>query len=72
MVKPRRWIDIDGSQVSEVWEAGLRAFVGMIASRPGITQVCEQVGDRKVEGIADRPVGRTSLEDAECIRSSGI
>lgn len=39
-VKPRRWTDIRGSQVPEVWEAGLRAVVGTIVSRPAITQVC--------------------------------
>ena len=40
MVKPRRWSDIRGSQVPEIWEAGLRAVVGAIVSRPAITQVC--------------------------------
>ena len=40
MVKPRRWTDINGSQVPEVWEAGLRALIGMIVSRPAVTQVC--------------------------------
>ena len=40
MVKPRRWIDIDGSQVLEMWEAGLRVAMGTIVSRPAITQVC--------------------------------
>lgn len=40
MVKPRRWTDINGSQVPEVWEAGLGAVMGMILSRPAITQVC--------------------------------
>ena len=44
-VKPRRWIDIRGSQVPEVWEAGLRAVMGTIVSRPAITQV--SVGKRR-------------------------
>lgn len=39
MVKPRRWTDINGSQVPEIWEAGLRAVMGMVVSRPAITQV---------------------------------
>jgi len=43
MVKPRRWTDINGSQVPEIWEAGLRAVMGMILSRPAITQVCRQI-----------------------------
>jgi len=38
MVKPRRWTDINGSQVPEIWEAGLRAVIGMVVSRPAITQ----------------------------------
>ena len=45
MVKPRRWTDIRGSQVPEVWEAGLRAVIGTIVSRPAITQV--SVGERR-------------------------
>jgi len=40
MVKPRRWADINGSQVPETWEAGLRVVMGVIISRPAITQVC--------------------------------
>lgn len=39
MVKPRRWTDINGAQVPEIWEAGLRAVMGMIVSRPATTQV---------------------------------
>ena len=39
MVKPRRWTDIDGSQIPEIWEAGLRAVMGVIVCRPAITQV---------------------------------
>lgn len=42
MVKPRRWTDINGSQVPEAWEAGLRMIMGMIVSRPAITQVSGQ------------------------------
>ena len=38
MVKPRRWADINGSQVPEIWEAGLRAIMGTIVSRPAVTQ----------------------------------
>lgn len=48
MVKPRRWTDIRGSQVPEVWEAGLRAVMGTIASRPAITQV--SAGKRREPG----------------------
>lgn len=37
-VFPRRWIDISGTKLAEVWEAALRAAVGMIVFRPGISQ----------------------------------
>jgi hypothetical protein len=42
MVKPRRWIDVNGSQVPEIWEAGLRAVIGTIVSKPAISQVRHQ------------------------------
>lgn len=42
MVKPRRWTDINGSQIHEIWDAGLRAVMGMIVSRPAVTQVCRR------------------------------
>ncbi|KAJ7596727.1 hypothetical protein C8J56DRAFT_295687 [Mycena floridula] len=37
-VFPRRWLDISGYRISEIWEAGLRAVVGAIVFRPGINQ----------------------------------
>ncbi|KAF5384735.1 hypothetical protein D9757_006233 [Collybiopsis confluens] len=37
-VFPRRWLDIFGEKVSDVWEAALRAIVGTIIFRPGISQ----------------------------------
>lgn len=36
---PRRWLDISGTKVSEVWDAALRAVMGQIVFRPGISQV---------------------------------
>lgn len=43
-VFPRRWIDISGAKLMEVWGAALRAVVGTIVLRPGISQVQYTVG----------------------------
>lgn len=37
---PRRWLSVRGTRITDVWEAALRAVVGIIIFRPGITQVC--------------------------------
>lgn len=37
-VFPRRWLDINGDRVVEVWESALRAVVGTVLFRPGISQ----------------------------------
>ncbi|EIN13408.1 hypothetical protein PUNSTDRAFT_139959 [Punctularia strigosozonata HHB-11173 SS5] len=37
-VLPRRWLDLGGSVVKEAWTAALRALVGYIVFRPGISQ----------------------------------
>jgi oxalate---CoA ligase len=36
---PRRWFDITGSRIKDIWEAALKAVVGVILFRPGISQV---------------------------------
>lgn len=38
-VFPRRWIDINGNRMTEVWEAALRAVIGHVHLRPGISHV---------------------------------
>ncbi|KAI0762701.1 hypothetical protein C8Q74DRAFT_1371700 [Fomes fomentarius] len=38
MLFPRRWLDIYGRKLSEVWEAALRAVLGIVLLRPGISQ----------------------------------
>ena len=38
-VFPRRWIDISGRKMVDVWDAALRAVIGTIVYRPGISQV---------------------------------
>ncbi len=39
---PRRWIDISGAKLMEVWGAAVRAVIGTIVLRPGISQVRSQ------------------------------
>lgn len=36
---PRRWLDIAGNRVREVWDAAVRSVVALVHSRPGISQV---------------------------------
>lgn len=38
-VFPRRWLDIRGAKVADYWQAALRAVMGLVIFRPGITQV---------------------------------
>ncbi|PPQ63697.1 hypothetical protein CVT24_004277 [Panaeolus cyanescens] len=37
-VFPRRWLDIRGIKVPDYWQAALRAVVGLVVFRPGISQ----------------------------------
>ncbi|KAJ3509802.1 hypothetical protein NLJ89_g5025 [Agrocybe chaxingu] len=37
-VFPRRWLDINGQRVGDFWQAALRAVMGGVIFRPGITQ----------------------------------
>ncbi|KAF8167796.1 hypothetical protein B0H34DRAFT_644725 [Crassisporium funariophilum] len=39
---PRRWLDIKGMKVVDFWQAALRAVMGTIVFRPGVTQVVQQ------------------------------
>ncbi|KAI8995421.1 hypothetical protein BD414DRAFT_410090 [Trametes punicea] len=38
MVFPRRWLDIYGRKVHDLWDAAMRAAVGLILLRPGTSQ----------------------------------
>ncbi|KAI0768599.1 hypothetical protein BD413DRAFT_563329 [Trametes elegans] len=38
LVFPRRWLDIYGRKLPEVWDAALRAVLGLVLLRPGISQ----------------------------------
>lgn len=40
MVFPRRWFDLGGQKILDVWEAALKAVTGVVIFRPGISQVC--------------------------------
>ncbi|KIM47907.1 hypothetical protein M413DRAFT_439604 [Hebeloma cylindrosporum] len=35
---PRRWLDIKGTKIADFWQAALRAVMGLVIFRPGITQ----------------------------------
>ncbi|KAK0198496.1 hypothetical protein F5146DRAFT_1158718 [Armillaria mellea] len=50
-VFPRRWIDISGTKLVEVWEAALRAAIGVIVFRPGI---CQAELRWRLRGVYDR------------------
>lgn len=41
---PRRWLDTEGRKVREFWEAALKAVLGLVIFRPGISQVCDGRG----------------------------
>ncbi|KAF8589533.1 hypothetical protein K439DRAFT_1332462 [Ramaria rubella] len=38
LIFPRRWLNIKGERMHDVWNAGLRAVVGVLILRPGIPQ----------------------------------
>jgi oxalate---CoA ligase len=35
----KRWLDITGTKISDIWESAVRAVVNSIVFRPGISQV---------------------------------
>ncbi|TBU34929.1 hypothetical protein BD311DRAFT_828299 [Dichomitus squalens] len=39
MIFPRRWLDIYGRKLHDVWESALRAVLGLVLLHPGISQV---------------------------------
>ncbi|KAI1797576.1 hypothetical protein LXA43DRAFT_1126097 [Ganoderma leucocontextum] len=39
MIFPRRWLDIYGRKLTEMWESALRAVLGLVLLHPGISQV---------------------------------
>ncbi|KDQ54862.1 hypothetical protein JAAARDRAFT_352005 [Jaapia argillacea MUCL 33604] len=38
-VFPRRWLDIQGCKIRDIWDAALRAVMGVVLFRPGVLQV---------------------------------
>jgi len=39
MIFPRRWFDLTGKKMPDVWESALKAVVGVVVFRPGVSQV---------------------------------
>ncbi|KAJ8517040.1 hypothetical protein ONZ45_g5742 [Pleurotus djamor] len=50
-VLPRRWLDISGNKVGEVWDAALRAVISLVHFRPGVTKA--ELGWR-LRGVYDK------------------
>jgi hypothetical protein len=51
---PRRWIDMTGSKVMDLWEAATRAVMGVLVFHPGLTQVSDE-GDLIVNVLIQTP-----------------
>lgn len=64
---PRRWIDMTGSKVMDLWEAATRAVMGVLVFHPGVTQVSD---DARLDDFADpeRSIGSTSMATAIGVR----
>lgn len=74
-VLPRRWLDVRGARVDELWTAALRSVVGTVVSHPGIPQaelrwrlkaaydrqeVVEAVSFLEQEGTLEAKIGDSS------------
>jgi hypothetical protein len=46
MIFPRRWLDLTGKKLLDVWEAALKAVIGVVTFRPGVSQVCSTSTNR--------------------------
>lgn len=67
---PRRWKDIRGGTIDEVWDAGCRAVMGILFMRPGIALVSNSslgCAHRRVDDC----VGRSTMEATESLRQTG-
>ncbi|KAG6814043.1 hypothetical protein H0H92_003893 [Tricholoma furcatifolium] len=63
-ILPRRWLDISGRKVVDFWEAAVKAVMGVVVFRPGLTQAelrwrLRSVYDRQEVG----DIVRSLLED---------
>lgn len=47
LLLPRRWLSFGGNRMNEVWEAALRAVMGLVLFRPGVSQVCQSVSSER-------------------------
>jgi hypothetical protein len=72
-VLPRRWLDMTGVKLRDTWRAALRAVIGTVVFRPGISQVRDQqdttqVVRQKLIGCGVGTTGRDSVAVAICVR----
>src|SRR5712691_12408921 len=60
-VLPRRWFDTTGVKLRDTWRAALRAVIGTIVFRPGISQVSNDRAATSREAEVDVITGRNSV-----------
>jgi hypothetical protein len=75
-VLPRRWLDIWGGQISTVWASAMRAVLGHVVLRPGITQASYDLlsardPNKGSINVLTVPIGRAAVETARGLRSTG-
>ncbi|KAJ6501642.1 hypothetical protein C8R47DRAFT_1108154 [Mycena vitilis] len=61
---PRRWIDMTGAKVMDLWEAATRAVMGVLVFHPGVTQVSDGryfSSSRLIEGYPGSAAMATAL-----------
>jgi len=67
-VLPRRWLDTTGAKMRDTWRAALRAVIGTIVFRPGISQVRDRP-DTSREVDSDGVCGTQQAEIVWRLRS---
>jgi hypothetical protein len=68
---PRRWLDTTGIKMRDTWHAALRAVIGTIVFRPGISQVRDQpdtIRETDSDEVVCDTIGRDSVAVAICVR----
>lgn len=56
-VLPRRWFGINGERIDDVWQAGLRAILGLVVFRPGISRVSASCASEGCQVNVEMDVG---------------
>lgn len=67
-VFPRRWLDITGRVMSEVWTAACRAVVGTIVFHPNISQVRVGVLVYRCSRLTALVLGGAAVALTRCLR----